>query len=822
MNKILKRAVLLFAVILFWSCHDNASKRSDIINFVPENVSIVLKFSEEPELQTGFKEFHSSIKNNALLTAFSKMKPFSNLLKKATILKHLSPNSESLLCFNQDNDSIAEFTFITKVSQNLLLTDSISNTTVDTIAYGKNSIHRISIDSQIAFTAYKDSIFIASSSQKFLEDILDGNAERNKDFQKLLSIKNTTEFKAIIRDQKLKFSDSLSVDFASWTDLNISVLGGGISATGVSLARDTIPQLLSVFEGQVPQENDLAALVPTAALGAKSFTFNDADRFQLNLKKLRGNIAFESNTDLFGTVNEVGEIFLLDGNAVFIKSIDPDLTQDALARFISEKSEFREITISSFSESTLFEDTFSPLISNIRPVLLFQMDNFFVFSETEAIAKQLITAYINKDCLSYTSYFEKHQSQLSSASSLLLFKMQGAVPASLSGFLNFGEQKEENFIISNKYPLAALQYSYDRDFAHVNFISSEATEKKRTTGAISQDFSIKLKNDILGEPQFFSNPRSKEKDIVVQDITNTLHLISSDGKVLWNQKLDGPILGIVNEVDVLRNGKKQMAFTTQNKLYVFDRNGKDVSPFPIKFKDPITQPLSVFDYDNNRKYRFIITQGKEVYLYDSKGKTVKGFTFKKAESKIVLSPQHLQVGNKDYIAIAEENGNLNLLSRRGKSRINVVKKFKFSEIPIAKEGANFVVITADHKKESISQSGKVSSQSLDVSSNYSFAIKGNTKVTLDDNLLRINGKLVELPFGIYTQPIMFYANKTTYVSITETQEKKVYVYDTAGSLLNGFPLFGTSVATVTNGSKKGALKIVVKGEKNEIIEYSLR
>ena len=67
-----------------------------------------------------------------------------------------------------------------------------------------------------------------------------------------------------------------------------------------------------------------------------------------------------------------------------------------------------------------------------------------------------------------------------------------------------------------------------------------------------------------------------------------------------------------------------------------------------------------------------------------------------------MSPQHFQLGNKDYIAIAEENGTLNLLSRRGKSRINVAKKFKFSDTPISKEDSKFVVITADNKKESIS------------------------------------------------------------------------------------------------------------------------
>ena len=69
---------------------------------------------------------------------------------------------------------------------------------------------------------------------------------------------------------------------------------------------------------------------------------------------------------------------------------------------------------------------------------------------------------------------------------------------------------------------------------------------------------------------------------------------------------------------------------------------------------------------------------------------------------------------------------------------------------------------------------------------------------------------------------MFYANKTTYISITETQENKVYVYDKSRSLLRGFPVFGTSIASIAQTLKKGELKIVVMGEKNEIIGYSFR
>ena len=56
------------------------------------------------------------------------------------------------------------------------------------------------------------------------------------------------------------------------------------------------------------------------------------------------------------------------------------------------------------------------------------------------------------------------------------------------------------------------------------------------------------------------------------------------------------ILGRINQVDLFRNGRLQMAFSTPNKVYVLDRLGRDVGAF-LNFKDKITQAVSVFDYD---------------------------------------------------------------------------------------------------------------------------------------------------------------------------------------------------------------------------------
>ena len=60
-----------------------------------------------------------------------------------------------------------------------------------------------------------------------------------------------------------------------------------------------------------------------------------------------------------------------------------------------------------------------------------------------------------------------------------------------------------------------------------------------------------------------------------------------------------------------------MAFRTENRFYVLDRNGKFVPPFDKKVSSEApVQPLAVFDYDQSRNYRFVLAQGKSVQMLD--------------------------------------------------------------------------------------------------------------------------------------------------------------------------------------------------------------
>lgn len=227
------------------------------------------------------------------------------------------------------------------------------------------------------------------------------------------------------------------------------------------------------------------------------------------------------------------------------------------------------------------------------------------------------------------------------------------------------------------YPVLALQFVSEADFAHIHGIFS--TAEKQSQNGTQLLSTLELETNPVTHPFLVKNHQTGNLEVLIQDQENALYLYSQGGKQQWKKRLESRITGPVHQVDLFKNGNLQLAFSTQNSLYILDRNGNNVAPFPLEFKDPITQPLAIFDYDNNRNYRFLITQNQDILMYDSKGKIVKGFDFEGTASAITSIPKHIRTGSKDYILVAESNGKLNILSRQGKSRISVKEKIDFQK-----------------------------------------------------------------------------------------------------------------------------------------------
>jgi hypothetical protein len=805
----MKRLILILGIITtitLFSCDGISITAKSLENFIPDNASTIYKINNLSNLS-------QDARSNDL---YNKTKPHKlELVLNSAFFKELNTSSPSLVAFTGDQD---DFIFTTKNHPKLIQLDSLTDKLVETLKLKTREIKKITIKEEVTFIAEQDSFSIISNSQKALIDLFNGKTLKHSSFTKLYDTNIFEGLSLYKRRYSTEQSGIITNDTKRkevWTLHNLTLLPDGIISKGIIKESDSL-QFYATFKGQLAQPVDFIFDLPSEISSAKMYTYSDAPLFFNRLNRPVRDSLKTPTTPFLETTSHMVDLDF-EGSQVFtFKSIDAEMSSNELALLANESANYREVklyivTDPSFLDKQLFGITVRPKNT------VFQINNQVVFTETESVAQTYIAAIKSNDVLGKSRNVQEALVSLSNTASLLTISTKKDVHANISNILGDYKGDSGAYQTIKNYPIAISQMTYDRDFAHFNFVCKEATKKAQKSIGVSEIASLSLEQPALSYPNFFYDYKTKSNNIVVQDIENVLHLFAPNGKKLWSKKLSNPILGKVNEIDLNKNGRKQLAFNTKNGFFVIDRNGNDVAPFPINFKDEITQPVAVFDYDNNRKYRFVIVQGKEILMYDKEAKIVKGFTYTKSNTNIVLAPQHIRMSNKDYLLFAEKNGKLNILSRTGKPRVNVSKTFDFENQPFYKEGSDFVLITRNKEKISISQNGKTSTNKSTTDGDYYFSSLGETSVSLADNMLKIKRKYIELPFGFYTKPILFKYGGEGYVSITETQEKKVYLYDFNGNLKKGFPVFGNGQASLSYRNKN--LYIAVNGDNNEILLY---
>ncbi|NNC50274.1 MAG: ribonuclease HII, partial [Flaviramulus sp.] len=516
----------------------------------------------------------------------------------------------------------------------------------------------------------------------------------------------------------------------------------------------------------------------------------------------------------FNDIVEVGVIYEDNNHAIVLNSTDIIASKDALLGEQTMLDTFREVTIYSFSNPKLFAKTFSPLVSFNKANIYCVLDHLLVFADNLEMLQNIIANYQNKTTYSNYKNFQNIKENLSDASSI----MQVYNSATLNSILNKNSSENYKYKLHD-YNTSAIQFIYDNNFAHVNAIIKK-DESKASLNSVAEILNIKLDADLLSNPQFVTNHRTKQKEIVVQDINNNLYLISNKGKIIWKKALTGAILGAIEQIDIYKNGRLQLTFATPNRVYVIDRNGNDVGPFPIKFKDEITQPLSIFDYDKNKKYRLLVTQGKNVLMYNVRAKFVNGFKFKSANNTIICQPKHFRIGSKDYIVFKTKN-KLYILDRLGKTRVSPKSSINYSNQPVFLYKNTFTTTDINGNLISINTKGNVASKNLNLSENHSIETSSKTLVALSENKLLIKSKTNELDFGDYSNCKLFFINNKIYISVTDLQSHKVYLFDSQSRLLNNFPVYGNSTIELDNIDKDKNLEFVTKGESNSLILYQI-
>lgn len=782
------------------------------MGMVPDQASVVIKTSSVEGLRNVFK-------NNSLLTQFSDKASTLGIDRKLDFLKHISPSEDLLMAFGTDKRDSFQVSVITKYHKDLLKFDSIRNYSVETLPTAGSSLTKTTIEDQVIYSIIKDSIFFASNDralteaamkQKNTDPLLD-ELFQTTSYGETLSVFMNTKEKSC--QPNLFFDGQLNqAQLTNYLLLDADLTQDQLKFDGITIAKDSSKSLINVFKNTLPQENKLPRISPPDSDGFLSFSFHNFKTFQDNLSKFRKRDSIVDES-VFESILEAGVIYRNDEQAVFLNSIDAT----NLNTFFGEDNNvdtYRGVSINTFDKPELFVHLFSPFITYKKSTKFINIDDFFVFSDDIGFLKDIISSYQNNATLYTAHAFEVMMENLSNESSLLAYANTNHLKHILNS--NF---KNDNMINTDGFNSSAFQMVYETDFAHVHAILQN-NKKRPASNTVYEDISVTLDADVLNNPQFVNNHTNHQVDVVVQDVHNNLYLISTEGKVQWKKQLDSKVLGRIEQIDINKNGRLQLAFATERQVYVLDRNGKDVGAFPLKFRDQITQPLSVFDYENNRNYRLMVTQGAEVLLYNKQGKIVRGFNFRKAKNNINSQPQHLRIGRKDYIVFLQGN-ELEILNRVGRTRVNVTNNISFSDSGIYLYDNKFTTTTVKGDLVQIDENGKMSSSNLRLGEKHSIAATTKTLVTLSENILHIKTNKVELDFGDYTPPKIFYVNDKIYVSVTDLQAKKVYLFDSLGKSIANFPVYGNSAIDLDNTDRGKSPGFVTKGGQNSIIIYQI-
>lgn len=791
MNKFLS---LIFCLLLISCAEDSDSnlKNSDLI---PDSAEVIFVSPSSNQLEKDLLEHEATFNSGELKELMNEPKD---------LLKYINSERETILYIHGDSIGSKHTVLIIEKDSTSLMLDSIQNKQVET--FNEEDIHykKVKLENSEFYQRDIANLSIFSKSKHAIVQVKRSNKSNSQEFQKALDASDPKKISLI-------YSDNMNVMFLSkmlseidlpkkkgnWNVLDLYANESELVYNGISI--HTNSEASKNFAPVTDFKHEVARFCPEDFISIVSMSSG----LKLQSKDTTANL------DFLDKVSDISSIKLKTGNVHIWNAIDTELVKNLLFHDYELSERFREIDI--FKGSFAMPELLLNSEVNLSSGYFIVIDHFIIASEEISVLKESIVNFQNSKTLSENPQYVRMMNSLSSESSMLAI-------TNISAAKELGIAKESDF---KKGSLAAFQVISEEKYDHLHGIIAEPTEADRLSKGAEQIATITTSQPIAGILQFFRNHETDQMDILVEDTGNQLSLFSNKGSMFWSKQLDSQISGEVHEVDLFKNGNKQLAFSTGFQLEVLDRKGRDVKPFPKKFNDPLTQPLAVFDYDNNRKYRFVLTQNNKVYMLGPKGNSIKGFDFDGTKSTITKAPKHIRLGNKDYILVQEESGRLQILSRQGSIRVPNSNNFNISENEWYGYKSDFITTQPEGNLINVDQNGKVDLKNLDLSENNRLVATENHLVYLNENELMINNSSVSLDFGLYTNPQLFQIGRKTYVSITDTQAKKVFVFDDNAELLPGFPIYGTSEVDLANADLDKRLEMIVKGGDNEILLYKL-
>jgi len=814
------KVLLCLFSLLILSCKKEIQTKESLLDHLPPDPTLVVKVNNLPN-------FKSELKNNAFLSQVKTLAPYRSLVDKLNLLGHVSTEQTSLLALYEVGKDNYDLVMVVPDGPELFQVEEVTDKTVEILKYQNMDITKYTMGKQEMFLLESGTVKILGSSLLLIENMVRAKTSNPVDptlkklYQTSSRDKSASFFLNLDHYPSLLHpkadEGSPKKPFSQWISLDFSANSDAVSFHGIAMAPDTTNNFIKLFKGTAPLTNKTAQYAPLNTQAMVSYTFDDYGIYARNLNAYLDRI--RPVDSLFGTIEEVGLIYLNDQKAVLLNSYGTESLYTYLEGSKTSSQAYQGSEIMGLADKDFLKEAFFPLIGDFESNFCAVLENSFIFAPDREGLQTIISNHKNSSTFDHSQVYLTAKAALANESSVLFISNGPGVD-----FFAERELKEAFSQAVEKMELDpftfAAQLVGDAGFAHFNILISKIGAVKEQN-TVSPLFTLELETDLATDPQFVKNHRTGLQEIVVQDQANVLYLISTQGKVLWTKKLEGRIQGPIQQVDIYKNGRLQLAFCTNDQFMIVDRNGEDVPPFKIDFKGGNLGPLAVFDYEGKKEYRFVMTQGKKVFMYDNQAKPVRGFTFTEAPSTILGAPQHFRVDNKDFLVFRLEDKTLKILHRVGSDRIKVAEKIDFSNNGAFLYKDKISMTNKTGVLHQIDSHGKLTATNFNLNPDHGMYATANTLVLMDDNILSIKGKKVELELGVYSRPKIFYIYDKIYVSVTDIQNQRIHLYDSQAEPIPGFPVYGSSLIDLIDMDHDKKLELVAKDRANSLIVYTM-
>ena len=687
----------------------------------------------------------------------------------------------------------------------------------------------------------------------------------------------------IHQSQRLGFETLAHI--ASWSELDLTIKDDAFYLNGLTMVSDTLNVFYKIFTKQKPVKMSVPEILPaqTAALvflGVSNIetylqsysqylssrgTLNKRSaqieslntRIGCNIQKLYSSI-FESELTLafipfegetyancwFAIANTKGQSMAQQKLTEAIEQY-AKANQQSISSFETNFAVDREksVKIYRFPKPGIHEALFGPLFAPVNDQYFTFIESYMVFGSSIDALSRLVLANIHNKQLSVDESFKEFSQNLALESNFTAYINPGKAevlyghklaPASAARLLSRMESVQ-------KIQGIAIQLTGGRKMI---FNNVHARYSPYTLDSPQTVWETRLDSSFSMKPQLVVNHNTQNREIFVQDNKNNIYLINDIGRVLWKRPITEAIIGEVHQVDIYRNGRLQFLFNTRSHLYLVDRNGNNVSGFPVKLRSPATNQVAVFDYENNRNYRFFLAgEDRKVYVYDREGNLVTGWDFDRTERPVRQPVQHFRIVGRDFIVLTDENRPY-ILDRRGNERVKLSQIFSmasnsniFVEGGKSRTSARFVTTDSEGGVRLIYLDGKVETRSItDLGPNHAFALNDvngngtNDYIFLDGNMLKVyntqGNRLFYKEFANKLDPQIIYfhfGSRDRKLGVVCSDTSEIYLINGNGTMYKGFPLKGITPFSIGRfANTKTTFNLIVGSSTGYVLNYAVQ